>query len=52
LAEGFTEILIPGELERRERERREKNGIPIDEETWRQITETAVRYGVKLDEPE
>jgi hydroxycarboxylate dehydrogenase B len=48
LAEGFTEILIPGEPERKERERREKNGIPVDDETWRQLRETADRYSVKL----
>ena len=46
LADGFTEILVPGEPERRERERREREGIPVDDETWRQITETAGRYGV------
>jgi uncharacterized oxidoreductase len=49
LAEGFTEILIPGEPERRERQRRERDGIPVDDETWRQIRETAERYGVKAD---
>lgn len=49
LAEGFTEILVPGEPEHRERERRERDGIPVDDETWRQIQQTAERYGVKLD---
>ena len=49
LAEGFTEILIPGEPERRERDRREKNGIPVDDETWRQIQETATKYGVSVN---
>ena len=43
LAEGFSEILVPGEPEKRERAWREKNGIPVDEETWRQISETAAR---------
>ncbi|MGA3324510.1 MAG: malate/lactate/ureidoglycolate dehydrogenase [Terriglobia bacterium] len=47
LAEGFSEILIPGEPERKERERRERDGIFVDDETWRQIRETAERYGVK-----
>jgi len=46
LADGFTEILIPGEPERRERARRERDGISVDDETWRQIRETAQRYGV------
>lgn len=48
LAEGFNEILIPGEPERRERERREREGIPVDDETWRQIRETAERYRVSV----
>jgi uncharacterized oxidoreductase len=48
LAEGFSEILIPGEPERRERERRERDGIPVDDVTWQQIRETAERYGVKM----
>ena len=50
LAPGFEEILIPGEPEARERTRREKDGIPVDVETWRQITETAGRYGVAVPE--
>ncbi len=48
LADGFNEIMVPGEPERRERARREKNGIPMDDETWRQIRETGERYGVKM----
>lgn len=48
LAEGFNEILIPGEPERRERVRRERDGISVDNETWRQIRETGERYGVKM----
>ncbi len=47
LMPGFSEILVPGEPERRERVRRESDGIPIADETWRQICETAERYGVQ-----
>jgi len=47
LASGFSEILIPGEPEARERARREAHGIPVDDETWRQIAETAQRYGIE-----
>jgi uncharacterized oxidoreductase len=37
LAAGSEEILVPGEPEARlERERGER-GIPIDDETWRQV---------------
>jgi uncharacterized oxidoreductase len=49
LAEGFNEIMIPGEPELKERARREREGIPVDDGTWRQIQETARRYGVKVD---
>jgi uncharacterized oxidoreductase len=49
LAPGFTEILIPGEPERKERAHREKHGIPVADETWRQICETARRYSVRID---
>jgi uncharacterized oxidoreductase len=33
-AEGFTEILYPGELEQRTEQERLKGGIFIDESTW------------------
>jgi uncharacterized oxidoreductase len=46
LTEGFSEILIPGEPERQERERRERDGIPVDDGTWSQIRDTAAKYGV------
>jgi hydroxycarboxylate dehydrogenase B len=48
LAAGFSEILIPGEPEARERARREAQGIPVDDGTWGQIAETAKRYGVPV----
>ena len=47
LAPGFDEILVPGEPEAREHARRAKDGIPIADETWRQIAEIASRYGVE-----
>jgi uncharacterized oxidoreductase len=46
LAPGFEQILVPGEPEELERERRLQSGIPISEEAWRQILDTASRYGV------
>ena len=38
LAPGFSEILIPGEPEARERERRSQTGILVGERTWGEIT--------------
>ena len=48
LAPGFTEILVPGEPEASEKERRQRNGVPVDSETWRQITEVGRKYGVSM----
>jgi uncharacterized oxidoreductase len=45
---GVTEILLPGEIERRRRQERERNGVPIPDETWRQLTELAQKLGVRL----
>lgn len=45
-APGFDEILAPGEIESRQTDRRLREGIPIDEETWRQIQETAAGVGI------
>lgn len=38
LAPGAREILVPGEVERREAERRQKEGIPVPDEVWEQLT--------------
>ncbi|MBI1927254.1 Ldh family oxidoreductase, partial [Candidatus Poribacteria bacterium] len=46
LAPGFDEILVPGEIELRQEERRLREGIPLDDETWRQIQETAAAVGI------
>jgi uncharacterized oxidoreductase len=41
-ADGFLEVLYPGEIEYRTEQRRRKEGIPIGDETWRKL-ETLVR---------
>ncbi len=40
------EVLLPGEVERRSRAERERNGIPLDPETLRQIAAAGARFGV------
>ncbi|NOZ21982.1 MAG: Ldh family oxidoreductase [Planctomycetes bacterium] len=50
LIPGFTEVLLPGEPEFRELEKRRANGIDIDDETWRQISEAAESVGVTVEE--
>ncbi len=46
LAEGATEILIPGEPEARLEAQRRREGIPVEDETWSQIEGVARELGV------
>ena len=48
-AEGFDEVILPGELDFRTKESRLRDGIPIDEDTWEQISSSTHRVGVKWD---
>lgn len=50
LAEGFTEILLPGEPELRARERRLREGISIPARTWEDIKSLASELAVVLPE--
>ena len=36
-AEGFTEVLYPGEVERRMEAQRRADGVPVDDKTWGQL---------------
>jgi hydroxycarboxylate dehydrogenase B len=45
-AAGAREILVPGEPEARMERQRRADGIPVDDETWRQIGECAAEAGV------
>ncbi len=47
-ADGFNEILIPGEREFRKIEERKVKGVPVEEETWQQIEGVAKGLGVSL----
>jgi uncharacterized oxidoreductase len=44
--EGFGPVQLAGDPERACRAERERDGIPVDPETWRQILESAQRLGV------
>lgn len=46
-AEGVAAILLPGELEKRERQRR-RDGVAVEEETWRQILDCGRRVGATV----
>ena len=47
-ADGFDEVLVPGEIEDRVHEERARNGIPLPEGTWRNLQEVADRLGLPL----
>ena len=43
---GFEEVLLPGEPEFRTAQRRQRQGIPVEDEIWQQIQECAESLGV------
>ncbi|HEY7493640.1 MAG TPA: hypothetical protein VIH59_21330 [Candidatus Tectomicrobia bacterium] len=45
-AEGFTEVLYPGELEYRMAQQCRRDGIYVEDETWRQLTALQQEYGL------
>lgn len=47
-AEGFTEVLIPGEIEYRAERTNEKEGIELSEPVLRELRELSERYGVEF----
>jgi uncharacterized oxidoreductase len=47
-AEGFDEVLLPGEPEHRTAEQRRAEGIILDEATWAQLTAAAAELGVAI----
>jgi len=48
-APGFEEVILPGELDLRTRQKRLKKGIPLPDETWQKIQQVAARLHVSLD---
>jgi len=49
LAPGFESILVPGELEHKEKARREREGIPVEGGVWRMVQGVFKRFSVVLD---
>ncbi len=45
-------VLIPGDPERRTRAERIANGVPIDDETWRELTVAARGINVLIETPQ
>jgi uncharacterized oxidoreductase len=46
--EGVSEILCPGDPERKHLQERTKDGIPLDDGTWTQLTEAATNMGIPV----
>jgi uncharacterized oxidoreductase len=46
LAQGFTEVFYPGEVEFRKEQDRRKNGVPIEDATWKRLADMAAGYGI------
>jgi len=47
-AEGFSEVLVPGEPEGRVHDERAKNGIPLPTGTWQKLEAASKRFGIPL----
>jgi hydroxycarboxylate dehydrogenase B len=46
VAPGFDEVLLPGEPERHAAHQRSASGIPVDDTTWHDICEAAIKLGI------
>jgi LDH2 family malate/lactate/ureidoglycolate dehydrogenase len=48
-ADGFSDVLIPGELEYKMEQKQLKEGIWVQEETWRELKSILERYSIKFE---
>ena len=49
LRAGFTEVLVPGEIEGRIEEERSNTGLPVSEEVWKDLTALSKTYNEPLE---
>ena len=49
-APGVKEVLLPGEPEANARAERQRDGVPVPEDTWQAIGEAAARFSVEMPE--
>jgi LDH2 family malate/lactate/ureidoglycolate dehydrogenase len=50
-APGVERVLLPGQPELLTAERRRRDGIPVAQDTWRQVLDVASELGVAIQEP-
>ena len=48
-AEGFDEVLYPGEIEYKQEVARRRDGIQVEDVTWEKLTALAERYSVSSE---
>ena len=48
---GVPEVLVPGEVETKNRQQRSRDGIPLPETTARDLAKIGERFGVALPDP-
>jgi len=46
-ADGFEQVLYPGEIELLREKERARDGIPVDDKTWSQLIELGDKFGVR-----
>ena len=46
-AEGYDQVLYPGEIEIMREKERNRDGIPVDDTTWGQLFELASKFGIR-----
>jgi LDH2 family malate/lactate/ureidoglycolate dehydrogenase len=49
LAEGFSEIVMPGERAQREAARRRRDGVPLRDEDWATVVRIAAELDIDLE---
>ena len=47
-APGFSEVLAPGDLEARTRVQRERDGIPLHDDVWQDLVDSAASLGLDI----
>jgi LDH2 family malate/lactate/ureidoglycolate dehydrogenase len=50
-ASGHESVWVPGEYEARSEAKRRRDGIPVEPETWSQITHTVTELGLTTQLP-
>jgi uncharacterized oxidoreductase len=45
-APGVDEVMVPGDPERKSTEQRSRDGLPIDDQTWEEMVQSAIQSGM------